>query len=355
MVHNYRYKVQAIRRRSARDLIKYVSIDVYNRIGFVHRNSTSKTMIRIGEETLTENLVYELHKFTLEQGMTLVRLFESIGEDTNGADMLLDVPVGDEYIRIPVQAKKLSPHKRGDNGSYLSFRHSNSNGLQSDLLKQYAEDLGSYLPVYLLYNFTSGNTANIARGEKEYYYGISYFNLNSSIVTTLPNTVRFSHLHSSHANPFYKLFDRLGGGSNNGGTGGGGNPPGSPNDPNDVIREVYERFGVKKSEITDEFIQNIRRYTPDEIFADTDNWTNAFSVGRRPAEKDEIITSERPGFRPRYRMVLLSDPLTPEQEAQMQGTVVGDAKVLDDEENDPFVEHEPEVEEFEKYQVYCEA
>lgn len=351
MVNNYRYKVQARRKLSARDLIKYVSIDIYNRIGFVHKNGTSKTMIRAGEETLTENMVYELHKFTIETGICLVRLFESIGEDTNGADMLLDIPIANFYIRVPVQAKKISTYKNGTDGSYQSFYHKNTKGLQSKLLKDYANDVvKSFLPVYFLYNFTSKNKKNIDTGEKEHYYGISYFSLNSKFRNPLGKTVRFSDLHSEPANPLYKLFEKLGGGNGNGGgSGGGGKPPVKPLNPdNDSIREFYKRFGM---DLADDDILKIRRYTQEEIFADTDNWTDLFSTEKKTKGKRKAESLE---FKPRYRMVLLSDPTISGQDAEMVLTVGGSSKRLDDVETDPFIEHSFNAEQFSNYEIHCE-
>lgn len=353
MIHNYSYKIQALKKRSAAHLIKYVSIDVYNRIGFVHKHKSSRAMIRIGEETLTENLVYELHKFTLDYGLPLVRLFESVGEDTNGADILLDIPVGNNYIRVPVQAKKITPHANRTDGSYKSFRHANSNGLQSDLLKDYADKIGSYLPIYFLYNFTLGNRTNIQGGEKEYYYGISYFNLNSKTKKPLPNTVRFSHLHSVPAKPLYKLFEKSGGGSGNGGSGrsGGNPPPETPSNPeDDGIRELYKRFGM---DITDDFLHQVRRYTQDEIFTDTDNWTDIF-FGEEPLKGESAKSAKNSiEFKPRYRLVLLSDPMVEEHVLQMTLTDGGGAKIWEDDEVDPFIEHSPSVEEYTDYKVYC--
>ena len=294
MISNYSYKKKAVKKKSAVELIKYVSIETYNRIGFVHRYSVNPIfLLRTGEVTLTENLLYELHKFSIEKKLTLVRMFEAKNEGKNGADMLLDLPVAGGYIRVPVQAKRLYLGASAQDGSYPMMRH--RSGVQTKLLKAYAARLGSFLPLYLLYNYTHGN-AMIPASEKEYYYGCSYLNANHLPVVQPNDDFMFSDLHPSPGKPFYRLFEYFGR------NGGGGGKPAPSDDPKKELIEFYAHFGV---EADDAFLKNVRIYTREEIFADNENWKDVFSKDL-PRDNEEWLYGE--GFDPRYRIVLLSGP-----------------------------------------------
>lgn len=305
MLNHLQYKENANSSRSASELIKYVSHEIYNRIGFVHTYSNKKTFMRIYEVTLTQNLVYELHKFEKETGLTLFKMFESESEETNGSDLLLCLPVtAGNYIQVPVQAKLLKTFKAPDNGSYASFHHKNTNGLQINLLKKYAEELGSYLPLYLFYNYTKGSI-NIDAGESEELYGCSYMNVNDSRIPVAilnKSTIRFSDLHASYAFPFYRLFGYSNGGGN------GQNSDVDPDDPDytpkpygpfEVLKELYARFGMK---IDEEKASRIKLVPESEILEDRD-WNAAFSgdVGKKDSKSSD-------SFRPKYKVVLLANP-----------------------------------------------
>ncbi|MBA5791726.1 hypothetical protein H1R17_10925 [Flavobacterium sp. xlx-214] len=345
MISHKEYKIDAIKYHSAVNLIKYVSIDTYNRIGFVHQNK-DYGKLRIGEVTLTENLVYELHKFADENTLHLVKIYESVNEDTNGSDLLLDFPIGNYYIRIPIQAKKVTPDADSKDGSYISFHHGNSKGIQGDLLTKYAEKLGSYLPLYLLYNFTSNCKTIKGLNEKEEYYGCSVLNLNN--VGSLEKTVKFSHLHPSMAIPFYKLFQNF----NRDDEGDVQKKPEGPSpvtEPivtdNDVIRKCYKLFGI---DATDDFIQKLNLKKKEDVFADIDNWIKPFMNTMKNSGNNNQTQ-----FNPRYRIVVLTEPIVPTSDEGVNAINDGDAAEMENNTSIEELQNEPEIEEKELYEIYC--
>jgi len=286
---------------SAEYLIKYVSTDIYNRIGFI-KNHLTKGLIRIHEVTLTQNLVFEIHKFESETGLRLVDLYEATNEKMKGADLLLGMQVGSGYLKIPMQAKILKPFAKNKDGVYSVFHHKNSFGKQSDLLKKFATECGSYLPLYLLYNYTHGSS-NVAPGEHEHYYGCSC--LYAEVVPVPGSgrkTVRFSDLHPSPAIPWYHMFRKRGGsgGNSNGGAGRTPSPTGpETTDPNDEIREFYKQFGKNAN---DEFINQLKFYTYEELTAEEDGWERV-----SPSEAVENIQTSTQT--PKYKLVFLPHPM----------------------------------------------
>lgn len=327
MINHSYFRAKASLSRSAVDLIKYVSIDIYNRIGFVHKYSSDNRLNKLGEETLTENMVYELLKFEIEfKKFKLLHLFESKREDVNGADLLLEIPVGEGYIKVPFQAKKISPYADRKNGRYKSFHHSNSNGVQSTLLKEFAERVGSFLPIYLLYNFTS-DSPNTEPGEPECFYGCSYMNINLLPSAHERGTVKFSNLHPKLAFPFYKLFERPSAGGGSDDDNGGGTSPRDPNERGDSeLRRIFELFGV--IEPADELLAKVHIYNKDEIFGDTENWQEVYGNETRDQKKSKKYNDLE--FRPRYRLVLLNEPSV-RQETELDFTFIsGGGKILGD-------------------------
>lgn len=282
-------------------LIKYVSTDIYNRIGFI-KNHLTKGLIRIHEVTLTQNLVFEIHKFESETGLRLVDLYEATNEKMNGADLVLGMQVGTGYLKIPMQAKILKPFSKNKDGSYSAFHHKNSFGKQSDLLKKFAEECGSYLPLYLLYNYTYGSS-NIAPGENEHYYGCSCVSAERvPIQGTSRKTMRFSDLHPLPAIPWYRMFRTRGSneGNSNGGTGGTPSPNGpEKRDPNDEIRDFYKQFG---RDANDEFINQLTFYTYEELTAQEEDW-------ERVSPSDAVENIKTSKQTPKYKLVFLPNPM----------------------------------------------
>lgn len=294
------YRRLARARRSAEDLIKFVSTDVYNRIGFVKKNSPTN-FLRVYEVTLTQNIVYEILKFQEETGTRLVDLYESKQEPVNGADLLLGMQVGTGYLKIPIQAKILKPYKAAKDGSYPAFHHSNkTSGSQRQLLIDFAVSCGSKLPLYMLYNYTV-QSPHINPTEQEHLYGCSCFSAHTLPgVTATAKTVKFSHLHPAPGIPWYHMFTPASSGAGGGGQGGGGPQGDGPeNDPNNDVREFYARFGIDTDEA---FIAGLEFYTHEELTAETDEWER-ISLQDFDAKSENSQVS-----RPYYKMVFLPQP-----------------------------------------------
>ncbi len=297
---NSQYYKDAKDLRSAQDLIKYVSIETYNRIGFVKEYSDENSFMKIYEVTLTQNMVYEIIKFSKENKLNLVSLYESIDEKTNGSDILICIEFNSGYLKFPFQAKILSSYAKRMDGSYKSFWHENDNGLQIDLLKEYAISLGSYLGFYLPYNFTKGN---INLTEKESYYGCSYISTDAVEKKYEYNdNVTFNGLNSTgYLKPLYRFFenkDGSGGGPNFSGTGGGGG--------NDEVEKFFVSCGKT---LTDTELSNLHFHTQDEIFSDDSNWRNLLEDQGTPSKIIEQSSNEKV-FNPRYKLVLMSKPIS---------------------------------------------
>lgn len=292
------YRKRARFLKSSEELIKFVSTDIYNRIGFVKKYFT-KSFLRVYEVTLTQNLVYEILKFEIETGQKLVDIYEAKNENANGADLLMGLQVGTGFLQIPMQAKILDPHVRELNGTYNAFHHSNRSGIQIELLIDYAQRCGSRLPLYLLYNYTFGSPY-IAAGETEHLYGCSYLSAEKIPAPILAkNTINFSDFHPDLGKPWHHLFRRRNGGNN------GNNPVNEPelDDPNSDIKEFYSRFGM---DVTDEFISTLTFYTHQDLTAETDEWERVTVDNFHDKAKAPRIK------KPFYKMVMQPLPMRPD-------------------------------------------
>lgn len=292
------YRKNARNHRSSEELIKFVSTETYNRIGFVKKYFT-KSFLRIYEVTITQNLVYEILKFEIETGQKLVDIYEAKNESTKGADLLMGLQVGTGFLKIPMQAKILDPHVRELNGTYNAFHHSNGTGVQIDLLNDYAVECGSRLPLYLLYNYTFGSPY-IEAGETEHLYGCSYLSAEKIPAPILAkSTINFSDFHPSPGKPWHHMFKRRSDGN------GGNNPPNEPelDDPNSDIKEFYSRFGM---DVTDEFISTLTFYTHEELTAETEQWEHVTIDNFNDKIKTPRIK------RPFYKMVMQPLPMRPD-------------------------------------------
>lgn len=292
------YRKRARFLKSSEELIKFVSTDIYNRIGFVKKYFT-KSFLRVYEVTVTQNLVYEILKFEIETGQKLVDFYEAKNENENGADLLLGLQVGTGYLKIPMQAKILNPHVKERNGTYNAFHHKNKKGMQINLLIDYAQRCGSRLPLYLLYNYTFGSP-DIAAGETEHLYGCSYLCAEKIPAPILAkNTINFSDFHPSPGKPWYHLFRKRKGGND------GNDPADGPelNDPNSDIKEFYNRFGM---DVTDEFISTLTFYTHEDLTAETDQWEHVTIDNFNDKVKSPRIK------KPFYKMVMQPLPMRPD-------------------------------------------
>jgi len=122
-----------------------LSHDTWDRIKFIRGNATS---LKVHEPTITQNLLFELAKFSKDCAFKQVEAFEAVKEKVNGNDIefFIQQPNG-KYIFLPIQAKILYP-----SNTYEQIPYKNQN---KDLIR-YAKRTNGY-PLYLLYNYTPNN------------------------------------------------------------------------------------------------------------------------------------------------------------------------------------------------------
>lgn len=127
--------------------LKYYSIEVWNRIGFVRRAKRG----RISETTITENLIYEFWKLATASRFP-IQIYEAKNEKVNGSDIEIFVETDKGFLFLPCQAKILY-----DNDKYMAISHKVGNNDQIQLLIDYANKKEG-IPFYLLYNFSLDKT-----------------------------------------------------------------------------------------------------------------------------------------------------------------------------------------------------
>ena len=132
-------------------LFSIQSTGLWERLGYVRESIKSHGVlepVRFGEETITDLLMMDISV----QGSTLALFRQTSKPDEAewGTDFELWMASGRlGWFRFAIQAKKLD--LRTDR--YASLTKSNSNGLQIDLLEQYAQRKRA-APLYCLYNHT---------------------------------------------------------------------------------------------------------------------------------------------------------------------------------------------------------
>ena len=289
------YKNLAKSKKSKVNLIKYASIELWNRIGLTMEFQKKIGFMRIYEVTLTQNLVYELCKFQYENSLSLVNLYEAKDEKTNGTDILVYINFPQGTLIFPFQAKLLTTFKEKKDGSYKSFWHKNENGLQIDLLKAFANDLGSQLGFYLFYNHTSGNK-NI--NEKEEFYGCSYISTHAlEKSTSRKKNIKFSKIHPKPAKPFYHFFKD------------DGDSDSSYDDPSPlkgISNEVIDFFAKQGMDVDEEFISTLRFYTQEEIAEQNIGWNK---ISMNDPDKNQNFERHKTSndydvFNPKYKLIL---------------------------------------------------
>ncbi|KXX67412.1 DUF6615 family protein [Flammeovirga sp. SJP92] len=321
------YYQEAIKNSSAISLIKYISIETYNRISlikyshkvYLDKGEIDKELEYIGikEETLTQNIVYELCKFQLENDLQLFKLFESKNEKTNGSDILLTIKFQNGTIKFPFQAKLLTTYTNKKDGSYHHLQHDNSQGIQIDLLEKFAKDIGSGIGFYLFYNYTSGSNS-ISNGEKEEYYGCSFTNtalVRSSKGNAENKRVKFSELHPP-SKPFYHFFGitpSLNETSIN-------NPDGNPNF--DDVDKFFKENGIDNYK---NFDPPLRFYTEEEMNEENIKYWQDLNSNSKNYITNNIKKQNE--FNPRYKIDVVSNPISINDEKEIENR--GNLKVKD--------------------------
>ena len=135
------------------ELFSSQATGLWERLGYVRESIKSRGVlgpVRFGEETITDLLMMDL--FVQGSTVALFRQTSKPDEAMWGTDF--ELWLGSDqlgWFRFAIQAKKLD--LRTDR--YASLTQSNSNGLQIELLEDYAR-LNRAAPLYCLYNHTDG-------------------------------------------------------------------------------------------------------------------------------------------------------------------------------------------------------
>ncbi len=126
-----------------KELYKEISSSVWDRIPFSYNMS-----FKYSEVTITENLLFYIHKFNINNPLMTINIFEAKNEKAYGNDLELCLEVEpDKYIIFVIQAKKLYYKKQ----KYRSLSHKVNDRYQIDLLEDYAKQEKA-IPLYMLYN-----------------------------------------------------------------------------------------------------------------------------------------------------------------------------------------------------------
>lgn len=303
------YWEQAGTKKSSVALAKYLSLDVWLRLKMV-RHFSSEMEIGVREVTLTENLVFEIAKFQELTNTKLFKLEEAKNEAKNGADLLLNIQFGKKgYLSFPIQAKKLDTDEDLKDGYYYYYNHKNKNGYQKNLLIKYANELGSNLPLFLFYNYTSGNKQFTDSFHTEPLYGCSVAEAKKVTVLTFNgNAPKFSEIHPKYGFPFHELFELFDDGND------GGNQtltplPNSPfKDDAEKVIEFYKKLG---REIDLTTVEKLKFQTEEEL--SEGNWT--------PIKLDNLSKCSARKNGTLYRITLISTPISDSNEESLSEDV----------------------------------
>lgn len=251
--------------------LKRLSIDTWNRIGFTR----SRKGLKIFETTITQNLLFELKKFS-ETCPSKLYIYEAINEKVNGNDMEIFLQVGSHYICLPTQAKILYKGSK-----YLKMEHGN----QINDLISYSRKVGGF-PLYLLYNYDNDNSL------VEYgcsFIPANYLLKNYAFTRTIKSGIKrwtipsFKDLHPKIALPWHDFFCTI--------------VTITQRTPYENISYIEDRFTTKN--LKDE---NLKYYTFKDLTNDV-NWKE-FSLNESSVEdiQTDPVTDE--GYSPRFRVIL---------------------------------------------------
>jgi len=249
------------------DEMRRLSVDTWERIGFAR----SRVGLKVYETTITQNLLFELKKFSEHYKTGFVHMFEATNEKANGNDIEIFVQIGNKYICLPTQAKILY-----SDGKYPRMEHGNQ---IKDLIK-YAKLIGGY-PLYLLYNYDlkSNPTLNNYGSSivSAHYLSKHYTYKTSNKKWIIPS---FSDLNPSISEPWEILAC-------------------------DTLLKLEELFlkSSNTSLIPSDF-KEIKEYTREEVF-DNPKWKHFSSISSNQdtdAESDNEVDAV--GFEPKFRIVI---------------------------------------------------
>ncbi len=301
MEQNKSYLINAIEENSKVSLIKYFSIEIWNRLGFIYKhNKYLNKKAKYNEVTITQSIIYEIFKVNFDHEKTLLKIEESLDESSNGADILIVREFSKGYLSFPFQAKLLTTHKRGNNGTYKHFVHSNNGGQnqQIDLLISSAKtNFKSHLAFYLFYNYLEKYTTT---DTKNSYYGLSFCSANFIKDNLSIKNFRFSELHPTNAKPFFKFF--IDSNDDDNGIDNSLDPEGpidNKSSYSDVIN-FFESFGETINE--DDIINNLHFQSAEELNKN-DNW-NVMGSNLSEFSERKKIYSDEDYFKPKFRIII---------------------------------------------------
>lgn len=180
-------------------LYKNISSSIWDRIPFSH-----KMGFKYSEVTITENLLFDMYYFNINNPSLSVNIFEAKNEKANGNDLELCFELEpNKYVILVIQAKKLYFTTQ----KYSSISHKVKDKYQIDLLENYAKQKKA-IPLYMLYNYSPD-----LKNKNKQYYGCTlvfskfirenYYLKASPISWKIPT---FEALHQEHhAVPLYTL------------------------------------------------------------------------------------------------------------------------------------------------------
>lgn len=241
-----------------KELYKEISSSIWDRIPFSYNIG-----FRYSEVTITENLLFDIHKFNVNNPTLKINIYEAKNEKANGNDLELCLEIEpNKYVILVIQAKKLYFTTQ----KYRSISHKVNGTYQIDLLEGYAKQQKA-IPLYMLYNY-----APDFKNKNNKYYGCTlvfsqfirkhYYLKASSVSWKIPT---FDELHQNHhAVPLHTL--------------------------------ALSGLQIKKT--IDKCYKNYNVYTKDELI-DNKRWVEIFDKNNQDFSK--YISDE---FEPKYRVIL---------------------------------------------------
>ncbi len=262
--------------RTACKLLRRLSQDTWERIQF----SRARQGLKIYEVTITQNLIFELHKKGSNSG---VKVFEAVDEKTNGNDLEFFVKTKGGYLFFPVQAKIIY-----SNLCYPRLEHGN----QINDLRTYAQSYGG-VPLYLLYNYSPNYTDRpriqgincypidfgctfVSADFLFHNYAYQWVDVNGNDRWTIPS---FDDLHPDYAIPWFIPFCV---------------------NRNEIDRQpIFEKLGLSFSEFSN---SDIRVFSEDEL--EDQNW-KPLDLLQLPdndffESRDDVFEK----FSPKFRFIL---------------------------------------------------
>lgn len=185
-------------------LYQDMSSSIWNRIPFSYNMG-----FKYSEVTITENLLFDIYKFNINNPNLAINIFEAKNEKANGNDFELCLEIeANKYVIFVIQAKKLyvATQKYSSISHKVNYKKINEK-FQIDLLEDYAKQEKA-ISLYMLYNYSPD-----FKKKNKKYYGCTlifskfikenYYLKTSAVSWKIPT---FNDLHKEyHAVPLHTL------------------------------------------------------------------------------------------------------------------------------------------------------